>query len=137
MCCRCVVVVLWLCVVRCCGCVLCVVCCVLCVVCCVLCVVCCVVVLLLCVVVVCYGVVVVCCCVWLCVVVVVVRTLCLYDVPVHATQLLAMNWVAGHLGIRLPATSPPLLRPNGGGQPWPCACAQGPTSTSTTASNAS
>ena len=39
----------------------------------------------------------------------------------------AMNWVAGHLGVRLLATPPPLLRPNGGGQPWPCACAQGTT----------
>ena len=38
-------------------------------------------------------------------------------------------WVAGHLGVRLPATPPPLLRPNGGGQPWPCACAQGPANT--------
>ena len=28
---------------------------------------------------------------------------------------------------RLPASPPPLLRPDGGGQPWPCACAQGPT----------
>ena len=36
-----------------------------------------------------------------------VRTLCLYDVSVHATQLHAMNWVAGHPGVRLPATSPP------------------------------
>ena len=31
--------------------------------------------------------------------------------------------VAGHLGVRLPATPPPLPRPDGGGQPWPCACA--------------
>ena len=35
-------------------------------------------------------------------------------------------WVAGHLGVRLPASPPPLLRPHGGGKPWPCACAQGP-----------
>ena len=37
--------------------------------------------------------------------------------------------VASHLRVRLPATPPPLLRPNGGGQPCPCACAQGPTNT--------
>ena len=54
---------------------------------------------------------------WWCVggVVVVVRTLCLYDVSVHATQLHAMSWVAGHPRVRLPPTSPPLPRPNGGG----------------------
>ena len=51
------------------------------------------------------------------VVVVVVRTLCLYDVSVRATQLLAMN--SGTPGD--PATLP---SPNGGGKPWPCACAQ-------------
>ena len=28
----------------------------------------------------------------------------------------AMSWVAGHLRVRLPATPPPLPRPNGGGQ---------------------
>ena len=28
----------------------------------------------------------------------------------------AMNWVASHLGVRLPATPPPLPRPDGGGQ---------------------
>ena len=50
-------------------------------------------------------------------VVVVVRTLCLYDVSVHATQLLAMNWVAGRPGVKLPATSPHLPRRDGGGQP--------------------
>ena len=32
-------------------------------------------------------------------------------------------------GSKLPASPPPLLRPNGGGQPWPCACAQSPTKT--------
>ena len=48
--------------------------------------------------------------------VVVVRTLCLYDVSVHATQLQAKKWVAGHPGVRLLATSLPLLRLNGGGQ---------------------
>ena len=44
--------------------------------------------------------------------------------------------VAGHQGVRILATPSPHLRPNGGGQPWPCACAQGPTGTSTTARTA-
>ena len=39
----------------------------------------------------------------------------------------AVHWVAGHLRVRLPATPPTFHRPNGGGQPWPCAFAQGPT----------
>ena len=56
----------------------------------------------------------------------VVRTWNLICVFVHTYQQHAMNWVAGHLGVRLPATPPPLLRPYDGGQPWPCACAQGP-----------
>ena len=61
----------------------------------------------------------------------VVRTLCgrcacmtCLSMP-HSCLHLIM--VPGHLGVRLPATPAPLLRPNGGGQPWPCACAQGPT----------
>ena len=29
-------------------------------------------------------------------------------------------------GSKLPASPPPLPRPDGGGQPWPCACAHGP-----------
>ena len=66
------------------------------------------------------------------VVVVVVQTL-LYDMnvsPLHANAR-APNWVAGHLGVRLPATPPPNLRPNGRGQPWPCAWGQGlPTTVS-------
>ena len=57
---------------------------------------------------------------------VVVRTLSLYDVSVHATQQHAMN-----SGGKSPGASdsrrPRLPRPNGGGQPWPCACAQGST----------
>ena len=46
------------------------------------------------------------------VVVVVVRTFSLYDVSVHATEQYAPN-----------------SGPGGGGQTWPCAYAQGPTST--------
>ena len=57
---------------------------------------------------------------------VVVRTCSLYDVSVHATQLLPMNWVASHLGVRLPATPPPLPALVAGGRPRPCACTQGP-----------
>ena len=34
--------------------------------------------------------------------------------------------VAGHLGVRLPATPPPLPALMAGVKPWPCACAQGP-----------
>ena len=29
-------------------------------------------------------------------------------------------------GSKLPASPPPLLRPDGGGQPWPCTCVHGP-----------
>ena len=30
---------------------------------------------------------------------------------------------------KLPASPPPLPRPDGGGQPWPCTCAHGPKKT--------
>ena len=61
------------------------------------------------------------------VVVVVVQTM-LYDMCVSPYTPMSMHLVrvVGHLGVRLPATPPPLPRPNGGGQPWSCACAQGP-----------
>ena len=32
-------------------------------------------------------------------------------------------------GSKLPASPPPLLRPDGGGQPWPCTCVHGPKKT--------
>ena len=35
--------------------------------------------------------------------------------------------VAGHLGFKTPGVPPPLLHLDGGGQPWPCVCAQVPT----------
>ena len=35
--------------------------------------------------------------------------------------------VTEHLGVKTPGVPATLHRPDGGGQPWPCACAQGPT----------
>ena len=80
------------------------------------------------------GVMCVCVCVCCCVlsvvlrvvvvVVVVVRTLCLYDVSVHATQLLAMNSGGRSPESQTPGDPATLPSPNGGGKPWPCACAQ-------------
>ena len=40
-----------------------------------------------------------------------------------ATRTHAPNWVAEHLGA---SSRPPLLRPDGGGNPWPCTCVHGP-----------
>ena len=49
------------------------------------------------------------------------------SIPLHACILIR---VAEHLGDRLLASPPPLPRPDdGGGQPWPCACAHGPKKT--------
>ena len=50
--------------------------------------------------------------------------LCRYK-PTHAT-----NSGGRTPGSKLPASPPPLLRPDGGGTPWPCACAQGPKKSS-------
>ena len=53
-------------------------------------------------------------------VVVVVRTLCSTCVSLHTRRrCMHLIRVAGHLGVRLPATPPPLPRPNGGGHPLP------------------
>ena len=46
-----------------------------------------------------------------------------FSIPLHACILIR---VAGHLGVRLPASPPPLPRHDGGGQSWPCTCVQGP-----------
>ena len=51
-----------------------------------------------------------------------VTTMCLIISP-HACTI---NSGGRTPGSKLPASPPPLLRPNGGGQPWPCACAHGP-----------
>ena len=59
--------------------------------------------------------------------VVVVRTCSLYDMSVHTIQQHAPNKGARSPVSKLPVTPAPLPHPNGGGQPWPCACAQGPT----------
>ena len=50
-------------------------------------------------------------------VVVVVRTLCICDVSVHTTQQMHQIRVAERLGVRLPASPPPLPRPDVGVNP--------------------
>ena len=52
--------------------------------------------------------------------------LCYTRESVLPRALLHLIRVAEHLGVKLPASPPPLPRPDGGGQPWPCACAHGP-----------
>ena len=50
--------------------------------------------------------------------------LCRYERIAHAP-----NSGGRTPGSKLPASPPPLPRPDGGGQPWPCACAHGPKKT--------
>ena len=64
------------------------------------------------------------------VVVVVVRTFVLHEGVCPATRTSAPNSGGRAPGSKLPASPPPLPRPDGGGQPWPCTCVHGPTSTS-------
>ena len=44
-------------------------------------------------------------------------------IPSHR---LAANSGGRTPGSKLPASPPPLPRPNGGGNPWPCTCVHGP-----------
>ena len=62
------------------------------------------------------------------VVVVVVRTFVLHEGVCPATRTLAPNSGGRTPGSKLPASPPPLPRPDGGVQPWPCTCVHGPTS---------
>ena len=55
--------------------------------------------------------------------------LCRYA-PTHAT-----NSGGRTPGSKLPASPPPLPRPNGGGNPWPCTCVHGPNNSSRHAMN--
>ena len=57
------------------------------------------------------------------VVVVVVRIFVLHEGVCPATRTDAPYSGGRTPGSKLPASPPPLLRPDGGGQPWPCACA--------------
>ena len=60
------------------------------------------------------------------VVVVVVRTCVLHECVCPFTCAHASNSGGRTPGSKLPASPPPLPRPDGGGQPWPCAYAQSP-----------
>ena len=56
------------------------------------------------------------------------RGVCGSDDSKHAVSVQGHAYVQliGWQNTWLPASPPPLPRPNGGGQPWPCACAHGP-----------
>ena len=54
-----------------------------------------------------------------------VRTFVLHEGVCPATRTLAPNSGGRTPGSKLPASPPPLLRPDGGGQPRSCTCVQG------------
>ena len=58
--------------------------------------------------------------------VVVVLTFVLHEGVCPATRTLAPNSGGRTPGSKLPASPPPLPRPDGGGQPWSCTFVHGP-----------